>query len=94
MGADVVGWQGASPTGAFEPVTDLPEGPGDAQSPEWLLEMEVRAQEVYAARMWAFEENTRNRRPWRKRRGDYERRNCEEARALPKAGNVVGRQLV
>ena len=53
----------------------LPQGSGDGQSPE-----ELRAQEIYAARMWLFE-NAVNA-PKAKRKvsfNDYVQKNCEEA---------------
>ena len=55
---------------------DLPEGSGDEESPE-----ELRAKEVFQARMTGFEEATGNRRPRSVRRhrfSDYTERNCEE----------------
>ena len=53
----------------------LPEGSGDEQSPE-----ELRALEVYTARMWLFESLSDIRRD-RKRRAfiDYTAKNCEES---------------
>ena len=53
----------------------LPEGPGDAESPE-----ELRALEVYNARIQRFvqvlEPSKRRRRHYL---GDYSTKNCEEA---------------
>ena len=52
----------------------LPEGSGDAESPE-----ELRASEVYAARMWLFENPVRFTLRKRRRFSDYTTKNCEEA---------------
>ena len=58
----------------------IPEGPGDTQSPEFWAD--VRAAEVYAARMWLFEHGLGSVRYPRARRrhfSDYTVKNCEEA---------------
>ena len=52
----------------------LPQGSGDGQSPE-----ELRAQEVYNARMWLFEHNVRERNKRRTNFNDFTTKNCEEA---------------
>ena len=54
----------------------LPEGSGDAESPE-----ELRAAEVYAARMWLFGESLGSGPKARRRHtfNDYATKNCEEA---------------
>jgi len=63
----------ATPGGLEGPL--LPQGSGDGQSPE-----ELRALEIYTARMWLFENNLSE--PKAKRRttfNDYSTKNCEEA---------------
>ena len=55
----------------------LPEGPGDAQSPE---EPRDRAQQVFEERMAAFADNTGQRKLRRRVSfSDYTAANCEEA---------------
>ncbi len=58
----------------------LPQGSGDGQSPA-----DLRALEVYELRMAAFEQllTVMGRRPKRRNRRDYTRKNCEEARGGP-----------
>ncbi len=52
----------------------LPQGSGDGQSPE-----DLRAAEVYAARMWLFEHAEGARKRRKVTFSDYTTKNCEEA---------------
>ncbi len=52
----------------------LPQGSGDGQSPE-----DLHAQEVYAARMWLFENGYEPKAKRRVTFNDYRTKNCEEA---------------